>query len=289
MSLGTNGEDLAFYYGDPASSQQIKGQVQYIGTKFENNLVLSINSSTGAATLKNDTLHPLMFDGYSILSSTGALSGGSWTGIGGTWEKITSHFGLALGNQSARPDHSGRRRIGVARHDRIVFGTGAAAQAGVSLQFLRQAESGDYNNDGTVNAADYTVWRDHLGTSFTLPNEDSATSPGTVTVEDYNLWKTNFGHAGGGLVGEASFRTGVVHFTTGPGAGSGGAVPEPATNLLLLIGIGGVLLVCTGRSFHMQRASVGNQSVTRRLGNRGVGTMTARFGSYVALIAAAVP
>ena len=58
MSLGTNGEDLAFYYGDPASSQQIKGQVQYIGTKFENNLVLSINSSTAQRRSKTTRCIP---------------------------------------------------------------------------------------------------------------------------------------------------------------------------------------------------------------------------------------
>src|SRR5262249_46025955 len=31
---------------------------------------------------------------------------------------------------------------------------------------------GDYNNDGKVDAADYTVWRDHLGQSFALQNRD---------------------------------------------------------------------------------------------------------------------
>src|SRR5262245_142524 len=32
---------------------------------------------------------------------------------------------------------------------------------------------GDYNKDGTVNAADYAVWRDHLGQTFQLDNEVS--------------------------------------------------------------------------------------------------------------------
>ena len=31
---------------------------------------------------------------------------------------------------------------------------------------------GDYNQDGIVDAADYTVWRDHLGQTFALPNRD---------------------------------------------------------------------------------------------------------------------
>ena len=43
---------------------------------------------------------------------------------------------------------------------------------------------GDYNNDGTVNAADYPVWRDNLGLAIALPNEDA--TPGSVTLEDYD-------------------------------------------------------------------------------------------------------
>ncbi|MEM8864247.1 MAG: PEP-CTERM sorting domain-containing protein, partial [Planctomycetota bacterium] len=50
---------------------------------------------------------------------------------------------------------------------------------------------GDYNNDGTVDVADYTVWRDNLNETLTLPND---TTPGAVTVADYTVWKTNFGN-----------------------------------------------------------------------------------------------
>ena len=53
---------------------------------------------------------------------------------------------------------------------------------------------GDYNSDGVVDAADYTVWIDQLGTA-TLPNRDpSATGP--VGQFDYLVWKNNFGATG---------------------------------------------------------------------------------------------
>ncbi|MGL4513041.1 MAG: hypothetical protein ACRCT8_08100 [Lacipirellulaceae bacterium] len=52
------------------------------------------------------------------------------------------------------------------------------------------AGDGDYNGDGVVNAADYTVWRDALGTSVALPGD---TTPGTVTQADYNVWSLNYG------------------------------------------------------------------------------------------------
>lgn len=76
--------------------------------------------------------------------------------------------------------------------------------------------AGDYNSDGLVNLADYTVWRDNLGASITLPNDST---PGSVTSDDYSVWKTNFGSS------------------AGPGdldAIGGNQVPEPASALTLL-------------------------------------------------------
>ena len=84
---------------------------------------------------------------------------------------------------------------------------------------------GDYNGNGIVDAADYTVWRDHLGQSVTLPND---TTPGSVTQADYDVWKSNFGNH------------------SGSGSGASGAVPEPATLLMLLVGM--LTLCCRRRA-----------------------------------------
>ncbi len=51
---------------------------------------------------------------------------------------------------------------------------------------------GDYNQNGAVDAADYTVWRDNLGASFALPNRDPA-STGAVSQADYDFWLNQFG------------------------------------------------------------------------------------------------
>ena len=82
---------------------------------------------------------------------------------------------------------------------------------------------GDYNGNGVVDAADYTVFRDNFGANVSLTNENpAATTPGVVDQEDYDFWKANFGAAGSGsLVSNA-------------------AVPEPASlayGLLALMGI----------------------------------------------------
>jgi autotransporter-associated beta strand protein len=52
---------------------------------------------------------------------------------------------------------------------------------------------GDYDNDGTVDAADYVVWRRNVGVSITLPNE--TVSPGAVDGADYDEWRSHFGTA----------------------------------------------------------------------------------------------
>jgi hypothetical protein len=77
---------------------------------------------------------------------------------------------------------------------------------------------GDYNGDGTVNAADYTVWRNNLGSATALPNDDSA----GVGPDDYDRWKSHFGESSGSGSG-----------TTGP-ASAYVTVPEPASLGLLL-------------------------------------------------------
>lgn len=52
---------------------------------------------------------------------------------------------------------------------------------------------GDYNRNGTVDAADYTVWRDAFAAGAeTLPRRDP-TATGPVGQSDYNFWKAHFG------------------------------------------------------------------------------------------------
>ena len=85
----------------------------------------------------------------------------------------------------------------------------------------------DYNRDGTVDAADYTVWRDGLGTKF---------SPA-----DYNVWKQHFGES----AGSGSAATGSAN------AGGVSTIPEPAS-MVLLIAVG--LLVSESRLATLQSA-----------------------------------
>ena len=57
--------------------------------------------------------------------------------------------------------------------------------------------AGDYNHDGNVDAADYTVWRDTLGqmgADLAANGDNSGTSQNKIDAADYTVWKTNFGN-----------------------------------------------------------------------------------------------
>jgi T5SS/PEP-CTERM-associated repeat protein len=84
---------------------------------------------------------------------------------------------------------------------------------------------GDYNQNGIVDAADYVVWRKNAGTMNSLPNDPIG---GTIGQNQYNQWRARFGQTTGG----------------GSGASVNAAVPEPATLLMLFVG---VLAICTHR------------------------------------------
>ncbi len=73
---------------------------------------------------------------------------------------------------------------------------------------------GDFNDDGIVNLADYTVWRDNLGSNTPLDNDHNLGTP--VGSAHYTLWKNNFGQSG--------LAAGTAQATS---------VPEPATLLLV--------------------------------------------------------
>ena len=92
---------------------------------------------------------------------------------------------------------------------------------------------GDYNQNGVVDAEDYTVWRDNLGANIALPNEDPAQTPGSVTPEDYDVWKLHFGETAPGNSARAI--AGV------PGTGEA-AVPEPASFLLCVFAAAWMLI-----------------------------------------------
>ncbi len=79
---------------------------------------------------------------------------------------------------------------------------------------------GDYNGNGTIDAADYTVWRDALAAGS--PSLLNDATPAAVDESDYTYWRAHFGESAGSGA-------------TGGGRLAIAAVPEPASALLLLL------------------------------------------------------
>lgn len=99
-----------------------------------------------------------------------------------------------------------------APHTRVFNGDGAGEAridiGAVELQVVPNAALGDFNQDNSVDAADYTLWRDKLGTTGLTPYSFAdGDGDGTIDADDYQVWRANFGRllaSGGGAGGAAS-------------------------------------------------------------------------------------
>ena len=98
------------------------------------------------------------------------------------------------------------------------FDNGAVWIDSASLVATPAGIPGDFNDDGVVNAADYTVWRDNLGATDESTLNGNGSSNGVVDAADYNLWVANYGEGS-----EASSIS--------------AAVPEPTGLLLFISGL----------------------------------------------------
>jgi hypothetical protein len=97
-----------------------------------------------------------------------------------------------------------------------LYTTGVLSVAGVV------GTPGDYNNNGTVDAGDYVLWRKYQGSTHVLSNDPTG---GTIGAGQYTTWRTHFGQPPGSGTGA----TGSVSTT----------VPEPATLVLLMFAAAG--------------------------------------------------
>lgn len=212
-------------------------------------LRLEVNTVTGQVMLQNQYAAPLEFDYYRVSSAAGALSPATWSslddqGVGSVGDSSWDEMGAPSSSLVAElhlegsstlastasfnlgklydPQIAGTRQNGDLVFEYALKGEDTLRQ-GVVSYIIPPPLPGDYNDNGIVDAADFTVWRDHLDTAFALPNEVAGVTPGMVTAEDFDAWRTRFGNS------------------LGSGQGSGAnAVPEPATAIgtaLLALGI----------------------------------------------------
>jgi hypothetical protein len=215
-------------------------------------LELVVNTISGEVKIQNNTQSPIDLKGYELTSVLGSLdvTGDGWRslqdqnidpvsggdGPGETWQEganPSAHNlfeGFLLGSSVIAPGEGlslGRAYNEVLAGEDLIFNYRRASVSGVVAGVVRFDETppaplyGDYNNNGRVDAADYTLWRDRLNTSATLPNDETL---GTVSESDYAVWKAHFGESDGSGAGNGATQT--------------FAVPELSTLLLGVLAFG---------------------------------------------------
>jgi hypothetical protein len=73
---------------------------------------------------------------------------------------------------------------------------------------------GDYNNNGVIDAADYSVWRKTVAAGGTVLPHDA--TPGVVDANDYSYWRAHYGNVPG----------------AGAAALASASIPEPVSLVL---------------------------------------------------------
>jgi autotransporter-associated beta strand protein len=215
------------------------------------------NSYTGGTTVTAGTLAATgssvtaFGTGNVSVVSAGAVFGGSFAKLAiqsGATNAIadTATLSLAGGNVAAVAD-DGYADLAAGINETVgglvlggttetIAGTYGSSSSGATFQFDEYFAGsgiitlappagvpGDYNNNGTVDASDYVVWRK----GGPLANDPT---PG-VQPSDYDFWRAHFGSPAG----------------AGAGLQSGSAVPEPAT-LILAAPWFALVLSCRRRS-----------------------------------------
>lgn len=240
-------EDLEFEY-QTADGATLTAQVKYTGVDLSNNLVLKVDPSTGRAHIQNTSEFDVSIDGYSIFTDSNSLRPSEWSSLADQDVSDWIEAGPTSDNLSElKPTDSmlvesgevislGKIFDPTKPHDlefefrRVVGVAGSIMQGLVTYAAVRLP--GDYDNDGTVDAADYTLWRDSLGQAgANLPADGNY--DGTIDAGDYEIWKSHFGDS------------------DGAGAGTAGqGVPEPTT---LGICFCGMMLGFTGGRIRRRR------------------------------------
>ena len=213
---------------------------------------LEVNRSTGDVKIKNNVSVDLPIEHYQVNSPAGALNLAGWTSIDGNtpvgtgWDKAGGSTNKQI-SELYLPDDviynlpaNGEVDLGAA-YNPSIFGAGdgdltfllghvqgAALTGQVVYVGTPAGLPGDYNGDMKVDAADYTVWRDHLGDPTEAALHGNGSNSGGVDAADYTLWKSKFG----------------THSGSGSGSLEGGNVPEPSDFALLIGGLLAIGAIC---------------------------------------------
>lgn len=229
--------DLTLTYADLNLPASAAGIVEYVGDSDRNTLVLTVDTSTGEASIENESMFEIDLIGYSIVAGTPGIlntSLSTFTGLrnntgGGSFQPPATLTGDALSELDPTVDQN------IAG---IPFSAGQSYDLGVigddsgnlgdlvdnlSFTFLLAGESelsrtgiiryssagGDFDGDGDVDGRDFLVWQ-------------RGGSPNQLSSTDLQNWQSSYG--------------------SGSSLAATTAIPEPSSSVLsIMVLIGGTL------------------------------------------------
>jgi hypothetical protein len=205
---------------------------------------LSVDRTTGGTQLVNTSdfsADPIAFDFYQIQSAAGALNPNSWFSLSNQgfsgWDEIgaASETIIAEANLTSSTTLSSGQSLSLgnafssfAGIEDLEFGYGLAGGSQLiagAVQYVGEpfpplALPGDYNLDGIVSHADYSVLGDSFGSVGFLPADGDG--DGVVGLGDYQFYRAHFGEvalfsAAGDVSVQSEFPLAVVPTTTPEG------------------------------------------------------------------------
>ncbi len=228
------GKDLAIRFVGATSSATIDNVVVDVDLPAsEFFLKLIVDTVTGETTLVGRPTGDVEVNYYQITSAGNSLNATGWSSFddqnlqnaawleaGGSGPHSLAE-GLLEGSTTVLADASMPLGLGynTAINARDLVFAYRVESGQIYQGTVEYLIAGDYDGNGIVEAADYTIWRQQFGSSGT-PGEFAADGnrDGTVNAADYTVWRDNLGAS--------------VAATLATGATS---VPEPGACCLLLL------------------------------------------------------
>lgn len=198
-------------------------------------MFMEVNTTTGVATLKNETGTSIPIDYYEITSAGNALDSTGWSSF---QDQNLADFPAGNGSGNGW-EEAGGSSDGVLSESYLTNNSSVADQAAIGLGALftpgdpqdlefrygvvgTTVLNADFDNDNDADGNDFLQWQQGFGTTF--------------DATDLANWQAEFGSVGG-PGGTSTLVTGFVRYVTSAAT----AVPEPTSVILVGMGLATIL------------------------------------------------
>jgi hypothetical protein len=167
--------------------------------------------SSGLVVMTNPTGEVHELTQYEITSNAGSLNSTGWTSfddrenndpVGSGWDEASSSNANVLAEVNLLSHETLVSGEHVSLGDAFIAGGNPdlafhyTADGQVRRGVVEYLQSGDYNRDGSVDTADYVLWRKTYGTSMAPGTTADGDGNGQSDDSDYDVFTSNFGRNG---------------------------------------------------------------------------------------------